>query len=69
MLSANDFAGLEQLFGAFVAGIPGDWFRKKFHRPVRGQKVSPEGLPIHLIGVEFSREQRTLVGFEVESLP
>ncbi|EIC20601.1 ATP-binding protein [Thiorhodovibrio frisius] len=26
-----------------------------------------EGLPIHLIGVEFSREQRTVVGFEVES--
>ena len=23
--------------------------------------------PIHLIGVEFSREQRTVVGFEVES--
>ncbi len=25
------------------------------------------GQPIHLIGVEFSREQRTVVGFEVES--
>ena len=24
------------------------------------------GQPIHLIGVEFSREQRTVVGFEVE---
>jgi hypothetical protein len=26
-----------------------------------------EDRPIHLIGVEFSREQRTVVGFEVES--
>jgi len=26
------------------------------------------GLPIHLIGVEFSRERRTLVAFEVETL-
>ena len=26
------------------------------------------GQPIHLIGIEFSREQRTLVGFEVETL-
>ncbi len=26
------------------------------------------GIPIHLIGVEFSREQRCVVRFEVESL-
>jgi PD-(D/E)XK nuclease superfamily len=26
------------------------------------------GLPIHLIGVEFSKEQRNVVGFEVETL-
>jgi len=25
-------------------------------------------LPIHLIGIEFSRERRSLVGFEVETL-
>ena len=31
-------------------------------------KYRAEGLPIHLIGVEFSREQRSVVGFEVESL-
>jgi len=31
-------------------------------------KYRAEGLPIHLIGIEFSREQRTLVGFEVETL-
>jgi hypothetical protein len=29
-------------------------------------KYRAEGQPIHLIGVEFSRERRALVGFEVE---
>jgi hypothetical protein len=31
-------------------------------------KYRAEGLPIHLIGVEFSREQRSVVGFAVESV-
>ena len=31
-------------------------------------KYRAESLPIHLVGVEFSREQRTVVGFEVEQL-
>ena len=31
-------------------------------------KYRAEGLPIHLIGVEFSREQRSVVGFEVEQV-
>ena len=31
-------------------------------------KYRAEGVPIHLIGVEFSREQRLVVGFEVESV-
>jgi PD-(D/E)XK nuclease superfamily len=31
-------------------------------------KYRAAGQPIHLIGVEFSRERRTLVGFEVETL-
>jgi len=31
-------------------------------------KYRAEGLPIHLIGIEFSRERRSVVGFEVESL-
>ncbi|NBC48488.1 MAG: AAA family ATPase [Gammaproteobacteria bacterium] len=31
-------------------------------------KYCAEGLPIHLIGIEFSREERSLVGFEVETL-
>jgi len=31
-------------------------------------KYRAEGLPMHLIGIEFSRERRTLVSFEVETL-
>jgi hypothetical protein len=31
-------------------------------------KYRGDGQPIHLIGVEFSRERRGLVGFEVEHL-
>ncbi|HYN79559.1 MAG TPA: ATP-binding protein [Lamprocystis sp. (in: g-proteobacteria)] len=31
-------------------------------------KYRAQGQPIHLIGIEFSRERRTLVGFEVETL-
>ena len=30
-------------------------------------KYRAEGYPLHLIGVEFSRERRTVVGFEVET--
>ena len=32
-------------------------------------KYRARGEPVHLIGVEFSREERSVVGFEVESLP
>jgi len=32
------------------------------------EKYRAEGLPMHLIGIEFSREQRTLVGFDVETV-
>jgi hypothetical protein len=31
-------------------------------------KYRAEGQPIHLIGVEFSREQRRVVRFEVETV-
>ena len=31
-------------------------------------KYRAEGQPIHLVGIEFSREQRTVVGFEVETV-
>jgi hypothetical protein len=132
LLEANDFAGLEQLFAAFFASIPSDWYRNNsiaryegYYASVfyacfasLGLDLTPEessnagrldlalrfnaqvylfefkvvelaaegralqqikdrgyadryrgmGQPIHLIGVEFSRERRTVVGFEVESL-
>ncbi|MEA3638836.1 MAG: ATP-binding protein [Lamprobacter sp.] len=32
------------------------------------EKYRAEGLPIHLIGIDFSRQERTLVGFETETL-
>ena len=31
-------------------------------------KYRSRGEPIHLIGVEFSKEKRSVVGFEVETL-
>jgi hypothetical protein len=132
LLRANDFPGLKQLFTAFFASIPGDWYRNNpiaqyegFYASVfyayfaslgldltpeetsnagrldlalrfNGQvylfefkvvELEPEGRalqqikdrgyadmyragcePIHLIGVEFSRERRAVVGFEVETL-
>ena len=132
LLLANDFAGLEQLFTAFFAGIPNDWYRNNpiaryegYYASVfyayfaslgldltpeessnadrldlalrfNGQvylfefkvvELAPEGRalqqlkdkgyaeryrgaagPVHLIGVEFSRERRSVVGFEVETL-
>ncbi|MBK1720404.1 ATP-binding protein [Thiocystis violacea] len=131
LLLANDFVGMEVLFGAFFSSIPTDWHRKNpiaryegYYASVfyayfasLGLDITPEdasnagrldmavrfnghvylfefkvveltpegralkqikdrgyadkyrrlGQPIHLIGVEFSRERHALVGFEVES--
>ena len=130
LLQANDFDGLRELFHAFYASIPHDWYRKNELARYEGYYASifyshfaalgldivvedssnkgrvdmtvkfnghiylfefkvvellPEGKaidqlkakgyadkyralgqPIHLIGVEFSRESRNIVGFEVE---
>jgi hypothetical protein len=132
LLAARDFAGLKNLFHAFFASIPNDWYRKNqisqfegyyasifysyfaalgldirledttnhgridmavlFNNEVllfefkvveltpQGQalqqikdkgyadKYRARGEPIHLIGVEFSRDSRNVVGFEVETL-
>ena len=132
LLLANDFAGMEQLFTAFFASIPSDWYRNnpiahyegyyasvfyayfaalgldltpedssnhgrldlalKFNQNVylfefKVVEITPKGRalqqlkdrdyaakyralkqPIHLIGIEFSREKRRVVGFEVETL-
>ncbi|MBK7462535.1 MAG: PD-(D/E)XK nuclease domain-containing protein [Betaproteobacteria bacterium] len=32
------------------------------------EKYKSRGVPIHLIGIEFSKETRSVVGFEVETL-
>jgi len=132
LLLAGDFAGLEQLFTAFFASIPHDWFRNNPIAQYEGYYASvfyayfaslgldltpeessnagrldlalrfngqiwlfefkvietagagsameqllekdyaaryrAEELPIHQIGVEFSREQRKVVGFAVETI-
>ena len=132
LLLANDFTGMEELFTAFFASIPHDWYRNSpiaryegYYASVfyayfaaLGLDLTPEessnagrldmalsfngqvylfefkvvelapagralqqlkdkgyaepfrgsGRPIHLIGVEFSRERRSVVGFEVETL-
>ena len=132
LLLRQDFAGLEQLFTAFFASIPHDWYRNnpiaqyegyyasvfyayfaslgldltpeessnagrldlalRFNRQIwlfefkviesagagsaleqllekdYAARYRAEGLPIHQIGVEFSREQRKVVGFAVETI-
>ncbi|MDD2844642.1 MAG: ATP-binding protein [Rhodoferax sp.] len=129
LLRRNDFAGLHQLFGAFFASIPHDWYRNNPIAQYEGHWASvfyshfaalgldirledvtnhgridmtvlfngnvylfefkvvelvPEGRalaqivqrgyadkyrsrgePIHLIGVEFSKQTRSVIGFEV----
>jgi hypothetical protein len=32
-------------------------------------KYRADGVPIHLVGVEFSREQRAIVGFDTQTIP
>ena len=132
LLLKNDFSGMQQLFSAFFANIPNDWYRKNpiaqyegYYASVfyayfasLGLDLTPEdssnagrldmalrfngqvylfefkvveltptgsalqqikdkgyadkyraaGQPIHLVGIEFSRKQRSVVGFEVETL-
>ena len=132
LLAARDFAGLKDLFHAFFASIPHDWYRKNQLASFEGYyasifysyfaalgldirledttnhgridmavlfngevllfefkvvELTPQGKvlaqikdkgyadkykarcePIHLIGVEFSRDSRNVVGFELETL-
>ena len=132
LLRANDFAGVEGLFRAFLAGIPNEWYARTgmagyeahyasvfhSHFAAAGMDVrveesgsrgradmavlfnanvyvfefklvdrEPQGLalaqirergcadryrdlgwPIHLIGVEFGREERNIVAFSVETV-
>ena len=131
LLRANDFAGVEGLFRAFLAGIPNEWYARTgmagyeahyasvfySHFAAAGMDVrvgesgsrgradmavlfnanvyvfefklvdrEPQGLalaqirergyadryrdlgwPVHLIGVEFGREERNIVAFSVEA--
>jgi hypothetical protein len=133
LLQANDLPALKDLFHAFFASIPHDWYRNnpiaqyegywasvfyshfaalgldivledvtnqgridmavKFNGMVwlfefkvvelvpegkaiqqlrdkgYADKYRTPGQPVHLVGVEFSRESRNIVGFEIETLP
>jgi len=130
LLMANDFCALRELFHAFFASIPNDWYRSNTIARYEGYyasvfysyfaslgmqviaedvtdkgridmsvlfndqvylfefkvvedspaggalaqikardyaaKYRSRGEPIHLVGVEFSRQSRNIVGFEVE---
>ncbi len=132
LMRANDFAGLENLFRAFLASIPNEWYANTgmagyeahyasvfySHFVAAGMDVRAEestargrsdltllyngnvylfefkvadgkpqgralaqirergyadkhrrpGVPVHLIGVEFGREERNIVGFEFETV-
>ncbi|MDO8843301.1 MAG: ATP-binding protein [Methylicorpusculum sp.] len=132
LLQSNDFEGLQNLFTAFYAGIPHDWYRNNpiaqyegyyasvfysyfaalgltvtledatnhgridmtvhFNRQIYlfefkvvelvpegkalrqlkeknyAEKYKAEGVPMHLIGVEFSKESRTVIAFDVETI-
>jgi len=131
LLQANDLAGMRDLFHAFFASIPNDWYRNspiaqyegywasvfyshfaalgldivledttnrgRIDMAVRGNdrtwlfefkvvELIPEGKalqqlrdkkyaekyrargPVHLVGVEFSKDSRNIVGFETETL-
>ncbi|WP_404359065.1 ATP-binding protein [Methylotuvimicrobium sp. KM1] len=132
LLLVNDFEGLQNLFTAFYAGIPHDWYRnnpiaqyegyyasvfysyfaalgltvtledatnhgridmtvhfngkiylfefkvvelvpegkalKQLKDKNYAEKYKAEGVPIHLIGIEFSKESRSVVGFDIETL-
>lgn len=131
VLQANDLAGMRDLFHAFFASIPNDWYRNspiaqyegfwasvfyshfaalgldivledvinrgRIDMAVRGSgrtwlfefkvvELVPEGKalqqlrdrayadkyrpagPVHLVGVEFSKDNRNIVGFETETL-
>ena len=76
---AELFEGNRALFEGLYAQERWDWSRRfpviriSFGKGVlqgRGyaDKYRARGEPIHLIGVEFSREQRSVVAFEVETL-
>ncbi len=132
LMRANDFAGLERLFRAFLASIPNEWYANTgmagyeahyasvfySHFVAAGMEVRAEestargrsdlavlygggvylfefkvadgkpqgralaqirergyadkyrrpGVPVHLIGIEFGREERNIVGFEFETV-
>jgi len=69
-LEANDFAGLKRLFHAFYESVFYSYFvgAALARLKARGyaHKYRACGEPVHLVGVEFSSEDRNVTAFEVE---
>lgn len=51
-----------------VERAPEGWALQQIEDRGYADKHRAGGEPVHLIGVEFSRQERTVVGFEVEHL-
>lgn len=54
-----------QIYLKVVELVPEGKALQQIHERGYAEKYRARGEPIHLIGVEFSREQRSVVGFEV----
>lgn len=65
-----DFAGHFYLFEfKVVEQLPEGSALEQIKTKGYADKYRAQGMPIHLIGVEFSRQQRQIVAFDVETLP
>ncbi|MCL2849031.1 MAG: ATP-binding protein [Micrococcales bacterium] len=62
------YAGQVFLFEVKTDAQPPGSAMKQIEARGYAEKYRGEGLPIHLVGVEFSREQRTLTRFQVQTL-
>ncbi|MCE8053923.1 hypothetical protein HOP61_21800, partial [Halomonas daqingensis] len=64
-----DFAGHLYLFEfKVVEQLPEGSALEQIKAKGYADKYRAQGKPIHLIGVEFSRERRQIVAFEVENV-
>jgi hypothetical protein len=62
LLQANDFAGLEQLFSAFFASIPGDWYRNHPIARYEGYYASVFYAYFASLGLDLSPEEGSNAG-------
>jgi hypothetical protein len=67
LVGSGDAAGGTAVPGGTAA--PGGTALAQIKARGYADKYRASGVPIHLVGVEFSREQRNIVGFDVETIP